>query len=204
MPMMAGAGMPDMSRLQQMPDMGYFSGGPRLANIDVRKTGLFGRPKEYTITWANDGYYNPAIRQEIIRQEQHNEETEVKDKITDDKATTTNTATDKNQEVKVEEKKDPQVATGSKTTAQTPGKSSGTGTVPQTSGTYVDERVEASEPWATALQQRQAEKENIINQSKDNRFKSFRFLTLNYHTQFSLVWRKFYLLRKISLHKILY
>ena len=165
LPMMAGAGMPDMSRLQQMPDMGYFSGGPRLANIDVRKTGLFGRPKEYTITWANDGYYNPATRQEIVRQEQHNEENQVKDKITDDKAVTTNTSTDKNEEVKVEEKKDPQVTTGSKTTAQTPGRTAGAGTASQTPDTYVDNRVEASEPWAAPLQAIQAEKQNIISQN---------------------------------------
>ena len=155
LPMMAGAGMPDMRQMMNMPDTGYYSGGPRLANIDVRKTGIFGRPKEYTITWANDGYYNPAVRQDIIRQEQHNEENQVKDKITDDKAATTNTSTDKNEEVKVEEKKDPQVATGAKTTAQTPGR--GTVVAPDGSGTYVDNRVEAQEePWAGALRDRNA------------------------------------------------
>jgi hypothetical protein len=154
MPMMAGAGMPNM---QQMPDTGYFSGGPRLANIDVRKTGIFGRPKEYSITWANDAYSNPAIRQDVIRQEQHNEENQVKDKITDDKATTTNTATDKNAEVKVEEKKDPKVTTGATTRAQTPGRSSST--TFESSGTYVDEDVNEpidpqEEPWAAALRER--------------------------------------------------
>lgn len=69
--------MPGM--MPMMPADGSVYGGPRLANIDVRRTGLFGRPKEYSITFDNDVITNPQVQQDIIKQEQKNKEQEVAD-----------------------------------------------------------------------------------------------------------------------------
>jgi hypothetical protein len=82
-----------------MPGRGSYQGGPQLANIDVRKTGIFGRPKEYTINFAQEAYYNPQLRQDVIKQEQNNVETTVKETAEEQKAAETNTATTENKEV---------------------------------------------------------------------------------------------------------
>lgn len=85
-----------------MPARGMYQGGPQLANIDVRKVGLFGKPKEYTITFAQEAYNNPQLRQDVIRQEEVNEETTVTETIKEQKAAETNTATTENKEVLAE------------------------------------------------------------------------------------------------------
>ena len=72
--------MPGM--FPMMPAEGSVYGGPRLANIDVRRTGLFGRPKEYSITFDNDVITNPQIQEDIVKQEVKNKEQEVKDEST--------------------------------------------------------------------------------------------------------------------------
>jgi hypothetical protein len=95
MPMMGPQGY-------SMPARGVYQGGPQLANIDVRKVGLFGKPKEYTITFAQEAYYNPQLRQNVIRQEEVNEETTVKEIAEEQKAAETNTATTENKEVLAE------------------------------------------------------------------------------------------------------
>jgi hypothetical protein len=59
-----------------------FTGGVRMANIDVRRTGIFGRPKEYTITFANDVASNPQLQSEMMQQEARNMRQTVKD-VTD-------------------------------------------------------------------------------------------------------------------------
>jgi hypothetical protein len=69
-----------------MPARGYVNDGVKLANIDVRRTGLFGRPKEYSITFAQEAYNNPQVRQDVIKQEQNNKAEEVKDQAAEDKA----------------------------------------------------------------------------------------------------------------------
>jgi outer membrane biosynthesis protein TonB len=95
MPMMGPQGY-------SMPARGVYQGGPQLANIDVRKVGLFGKPKEYTITFAQEAYYNPQLRQNVIRQEEVNQEETVKEIAEEQKATETNTATTENKEVLAE------------------------------------------------------------------------------------------------------
>jgi hypothetical protein len=73
---------PMLQDLQQyIPAKGSYQGGPRLANIDVRRVGLFGKPKEYTITFANEAIYNPTLRKEVIKQEARNQKVLTEDEI---------------------------------------------------------------------------------------------------------------------------
>lgn len=69
------------SPFSQMPTQDSYYGGPKLANIDVRKTGLFGRPKEYTITFAQEAYTNPTLRKQILKQEARNKKVLTEDEI---------------------------------------------------------------------------------------------------------------------------
>jgi len=62
-----------------LPSSGSTLGGPKLANIDVRKTGLFGRPKQYSITFAQDVVTNPTTAENATKQEIKNVEEEAKD-----------------------------------------------------------------------------------------------------------------------------
>ena len=66
---------------QQMPADGSYYRGPQMANIDVRRTGLFGRPKEYTITFADDVVNNPQTAENKVKQEVINKEEEIKDEV---------------------------------------------------------------------------------------------------------------------------
>jgi hypothetical protein len=102
--------MPGMAQMGpkafQMPARGLYAGGPRLANIEVHKTGLFGRPKAWTATFDNAGYYDPnQWLQDMARMNQANQQTEYKDVYFDNKEEETNTSTDENAEVKNEEAK---------------------------------------------------------------------------------------------------
>jgi len=83
-----------------MPARGYVNDGVKLANIDVRRTGLFGRPKEYSITFAQEAYTNPQVRQDVIKQEQNNKAEEVKDQAAEDKAKDQSTESSNNAAVK--------------------------------------------------------------------------------------------------------
>jgi hypothetical protein len=65
----------------QMPADGSYYRGPKMANIDVRRTGLFGRPKEYSITFADDVVNNPQTAENTIKQEIINKEEEIKDEV---------------------------------------------------------------------------------------------------------------------------
>ena len=72
--------MSGMSGAQSMiPAIGSIPGGPKLANIDVRKTGLFGRPKQYSITFAQDVVTNPTTAENAAKQEVKNIEEEAKE-----------------------------------------------------------------------------------------------------------------------------
>lgn len=87
MPAMGTAGLQSMIQGAQsmMPAQGSIYGGPKLANIDVRKTGLFGRPKQYSITFAQDVVTNPTTAENAVKQESYNikeEAKEVEEKIT--------------------------------------------------------------------------------------------------------------------------
>lgn len=64
---------------QQMPAEGSTYGGPQLANIDVRRTGLFGRPKEYTITFAQQALTDPKLKEDVVKLEEKNQEQAAKD-----------------------------------------------------------------------------------------------------------------------------
>lgn len=71
---------PMLNTLQNyIPSTGSYEGGPRLANIDVRRTGLFGKPKEYTITFAQEALQNPQLKRDVYRLEEYNEEQKIKD-----------------------------------------------------------------------------------------------------------------------------
>ncbi len=89
-----------MANLSQfMPGQGNLG----LANIDVHRTGLFGRPKEYTI---NFNTVNPITQKDIEDTKKQvivNETETIKEVDEEVKANTTNTSTDKNTEVKKEE-----------------------------------------------------------------------------------------------------
>jgi len=73
---------PMLQNMQQyMPAEGSYYGGPQLANIDVHKTGLFGRPKEYTITFAQEAFNNPTLRKQVIKQEARNRHILTEDEV---------------------------------------------------------------------------------------------------------------------------
>jgi hypothetical protein len=88
---------------QQMNPLAQFmpnQGNLGLANIDVRRTGIFGRPKEYTI---NFNTVSPVTIKDIAdtkKQEINNAETTKKEVEETVKEEETNTATTKNAEVK--------------------------------------------------------------------------------------------------------
>lgn len=71
-------GMPKMG---YMPAYGGSYGGVRLANIDVRKSGLFGHPRQYTINYAQDVVTNPQLQREMMQQEARNATQELKDQV---------------------------------------------------------------------------------------------------------------------------
>lgn len=108
---------------QMMPAVGSNYGGPQLANIDVRRTGLFGKPKEYTITFGQDVIANPQTRSNVIKQEVKNKEEEIKDEVT---ATEEGTVDQGVEEKKAEEAavdiNDIQVISGSRATGATTAK----------------------------------------------------------------------------------
>lgn len=70
---------------QQIPAEGSTYGGPQMANIDVRRTGLFGRPKEYTITFAQQAVSDPKLKEEVVKLEEKNQEQSAKDAETEAK-----------------------------------------------------------------------------------------------------------------------
>jgi hypothetical protein len=76
-------GVPSVMNFMNMPNMMPFAsqmmpmsspGNIRMANIDVRRTGLFGRPKEYSITFGQDVLEQPQLREDYIKQEIRNVE----------------------------------------------------------------------------------------------------------------------------------
>jgi len=79
---------PQMMASQNTTPLSNFTSGVRMANIDVRRVGLFGRPKEYTINFANDVATNPQLQKELMEQEARNTRQTIKD-ITDAGYTTT-------------------------------------------------------------------------------------------------------------------
>ena len=117
----------------QMPARGLYAGGPRLANIQVHKTGLFGRPKQWTATFDNSGYYDPnQYMRDMARMNQANQQTEYQDVEADKKEEETNTATAENAEV-------------ANTEAETQtGEGNGTGNTKPDTGEDVNEEVEQS------------------------------------------------------------
>ena len=89
--------------MQQMPAAGSYYGGVQLANIDVRRTGLFGRPKEYTINFFSP---TPVTQQDVsnvIKQEENNIKETEKEVTEDKKQEEVNTSTATNAGVKEEE-----------------------------------------------------------------------------------------------------
>lgn len=87
---------------QQMNPLAQFipnQGNLGLANIDVRRTGMFGRPKEYTINFNTATPIKPQDIEANKKQELNNADEVVKDaeqKVEEEKK---NTSTDKNTEV---------------------------------------------------------------------------------------------------------
>ena len=79
---------PQMMAASNASPLSNYMGGVRMANIDVRRVGLFGRPKEYTINFASDVAMNPQLQKELMEQEARNTRQTIKD-ITDAGYTTT-------------------------------------------------------------------------------------------------------------------
>lgn len=101
--MMPGMGSRGMQSYQ-MPSRGLYEGGPRLANIEVHKTGLFGRPKQWTATFDNSRGYDPdQWMRDMARMNQVNQQTEYEDVNFDHSEEATNTSTAENAEVANEE-----------------------------------------------------------------------------------------------------
>lgn len=115
-------GMPNQSLMQFMPQ-NSFPGGVTLANIDVRRTGLFGKPKEYTINF-NTTPINFNTIKDIAELEENNAKETHKDVEKEVKSTETNTSTDKNAVVTAEVEADPiTFSTGNKVTEEVSAKS---------------------------------------------------------------------------------
>lgn len=124
----------------QLPTRGLYAGGPQLANIQVHKTGLFGRPKAWTATFNNSAPYNPdQWMRDMARMNQANKQTEYLDADFDKKEEETNTATAENAEVKNEEAKvEAKTTEGTETTGGT--ENTGGGGNGATENTGKDER----------------------------------------------------------------
>jgi hypothetical protein len=89
------SGMTNRGFSPQMP------GGIQLANIDVRRTGIFGRPKEYTINFANTPVDKINLT-DIIDQEKNNVKEQVKEAEQEEKNKETTTASTENEKVQEE------------------------------------------------------------------------------------------------------
>lgn len=143
--------MGNMPGVQQIPSAGSYYGGVQLANIDVRRTGLFGRPKEYTINFFTP---TPVTQQDVsnvIKQEENNIKETEKEVTQDKKQEEVDTATDKNAEVQKEAGKETTV-----TDSKVEGKKSTVVTKPVVTGedkTPVEVPVYQGEPWKQTLQQ---------------------------------------------------
>lgn len=101
-----------------MPVMPTMFMGPQLANIDVRRTGLFGRPKEYTMNFQT---FDPSIMknyQDLMEQMIRNRQTEAKETVVQQKK-------EEQEAVRDQNKKEADVATETSTTG---GGSSSSGT----------------------------------------------------------------------------
>lgn len=148
---------PMLQSLQQyIPATGSYHGGPRLANIDVHRVGLFGKPKEYTITFAQEALYNPTLRKQVIKQEARNQNKFTEDEI-DEIVNKEEEVTGKTTETaKAEEKKE---AEGRRDIS-----GSGASSRQNTSSTRVNSAVQQTPaPWESALQGRNPEWMGQVN-----------------------------------------
>lgn len=93
-------------------------GGYGLANIDVRRTGLFGRPKEYTINFNTAAPVQPKEAEDLIEQATTNAEETVKEEAEATKAAETNTSSTTNTKVQEEAAKTGDVQTADGATAE--------------------------------------------------------------------------------------
>lgn len=83
------------ARQMQMP------GNVQMANIEVRRTGLFGKPKEYTINFATTPP-NQIKLEEVINQEKENIKETIKDTAASEKEKEVSTASKDNEKVQEE------------------------------------------------------------------------------------------------------
>jgi len=154
-----------------MPATGSYQGGPRLANIDVRRTGLFGRPKEYTITFANEVMYNPTLRKQVVKQEARNRKVLTEDEVDEllkkeEEITGESTETKKAEEEKeTSGKKDisSNSATSRSNTSSTRAASSGVAPVVEEEEEVVEQQAVAKSPapWESALSASKPEWANV-------------------------------------------
>jgi len=93
-------------------------GGYGLANIDVRRTGLFGRPKEYTINFNTAAPVQPKEAEDLIEQATTNAEATAKEEAETAKAAETNTSSTTNAKVQEEAAKTADVQTADGVTAE--------------------------------------------------------------------------------------
>lgn len=76
------------------PQSPFFMQGPQLANIDVRRVGLFGKPKEYTINFAGQPQFTQNDIQYMIEQEMRNRTQTQNEDVEEVKKTETTTSSD--------------------------------------------------------------------------------------------------------------
>jgi hypothetical protein len=93
-------------------------GGYGLANIDVRRTGLFGRPKEYTINFNTAAPVQPKEVEDLVEQTVTNAEETAKEEAEATKAAETNTSTTTNAKVQEEAATKADVQTGNSAAAE--------------------------------------------------------------------------------------
>jgi hypothetical protein len=103
------AGMPPMGVIGAQNIMGFpqaqgmpMPGGIKTANIDVKRTGIFGKPKEYSIALTYNDAMNPNMYRQMMEQESYNERNRTEEDVKDYAQERVDTATDKNEAVKEE------------------------------------------------------------------------------------------------------
>ena len=102
-------GIPPMGVIGAQNIMGFpqaqgipMPGGIKTANIDVKRTGIFGKPKEYSIALTYNDAMNPNMYRQMMEQESYNERNRTEEDIKDYAQERVDTATDKNEAVKEE------------------------------------------------------------------------------------------------------
>lgn len=91
--------------MPMMPATGSIPGGIKTANIDVKRTGLFGRPKEYSLSLTYNEPMTPQLYRQMMEQEEYNSRVSTEEDAKEYAQERVNTATNENEKVQEEEGK---------------------------------------------------------------------------------------------------